>query len=159
MARACLSYESATKWNELTIDLRKLKISALRDDTIGHKIRYHRLEKGWSQYELAKKIGLSENQGRYLIKDYETRGLHPSREISIKLAEIFNLESKYFYDDYFEFLDNSINIITGLRNKYNLSKTKIAKTIGVTRETWTRWENGYIISRENYEKIKELLKY
>ncbi|SHJ93882.1 hypothetical protein SAMN02745163_02877 [Clostridium cavendishii DSM 21758] len=60
---------------------------------------------------LAKKLGLSEKQGKYIIKDYETRGVYTSRELSIKLAKIFEIESKYFSDDYFEFIDKASTLL------------------------------------------------
>lgn len=125
--------------------------------TIGDMIKYHRTLLGWSQFRLAKELSLTENQGRYLIKDYETRGHYPPRELSIKLAEVFSLETKYFYDDYYTFLDNSKDIIKQLRLKYNLTAIEIANKVGVSNVTWSKWENGYIISRKNYEKLKKEL--
>jgi transcriptional regulator with XRE-family HTH domain len=158
MTGACYCYNKATKWNELVIDVRRYDAYNLEDKTIGDMIKYHRLERGWSQSRLAAEMKLSKNQGRYLIKDYETRGLYPPKEISMKLAEVFNLETKYFYDEYLEFLDNSGEVILSLRKISYLSRTRIAELVGVTRETWTRWENGGIINRENYEKIKVLMR-
>ncbi|EPY2285734.1 helix-turn-helix domain-containing protein [Clostridium sporogenes] len=108
--------------------------------------------------ELALKLGLTEKQGRYLIKDYETRGLYPPPELSIKLAKLFNVGTKYFYDEYYEFLDmDYFNIIKNYRMKNNLSKTKLAKILDTTYETITRWENGENISRQYYKKINKLI--
>lgn len=157
MTGACYCYNKATKWNELVIDVRRYDAYNLEDKTIGDKIKYHRLERGWSQSRLAAEMELSKNQGRYLIKDYETRGLYPPKEISMKLAEVFNLNTKCFYDEYFDFLDNSAQVVSTLRRKSNLSKTRLAESVGVTRETWTRWENGGTINRENYERLKDLI--
>lgn len=156
MTGACYCYNSATKWYELEIDVTRYDLSNLEDTTVGDKIKYHRLEKGWSQSRLAAEMNLSKSQGRYLIKDYETRCLYPPKEISMKLAEVFKLDTKYFYDEYLEFLDNSGEVILSLRKTSYLSRTRIAELVGVTRETWTRWENGGTINRENYEKIKAL---
>ncbi|MCJ8173263.1 helix-turn-helix domain-containing protein [Clostridium botulinum] len=108
--------------------------------------------------DLALKLGLNEKQGRYIIKDYETRGLCPPINISIKLAELFDLNTKYFYDEYYEFLDMDYpNIIKNYRFKNNLSKTKLAKILSTTYETITRWENGKNISRQYYKKINKLV--
>ncbi|HCL4447606.1 TPA: helix-turn-helix transcriptional regulator [Clostridium botulinum] len=108
--------------------------------------------------DLATKLGLSKRQGRYLIKDYETRGLYPQPELSIKLAELFNLNTKYFYDEYYGFLDMDYSsMIRNYRFKNNLSKTKLAKILNTTYETITRWENGQNISRQYYKKINKLI--
>ncbi|GIM29852.1 hypothetical protein CPJCM30710_25180 [Clostridium polyendosporum] len=117
-------------------------------------IKYHRLKEGWSQFDLALKLGLTSSQGRYLIKDYETRGLYPPKELSIKLAMLFKLNTKYFYDEYLEFLDVAPLVLKKLRLDNNYSKSKSASIIGTTRETWTRWEQGYPISRFYYNKLK-----
>ncbi|NFC27810.1 XRE family transcriptional regulator [Clostridium botulinum] len=108
--------------------------------------------------DLALKLGLNEKQGRYIIKDYETRGLYPTPELSIKLAELFNLDTKYFYDKYYEFLDMDYpRIIKNYRLENNLSKTRMAKILNTTYETITRWENGQNISRKYYKKINKLI--
>ncbi|MHB8032360.1 transcriptional regulator [Clostridium botulinum] len=108
--------------------------------------------------DLALKLGLNEKQGRYIIKDYETRGLYPPPELSIKLAKIFNLNTKYFYDEYYGFLDMDYpNIIKNYRLENNLSKTKLAKLLSTTYETIIRWENGENISRQYYKKINKLV--
>ena len=126
--------------------------------SVGDMIKHHRLRMGWSQFELAKKLDLTCNQGRYLIKDYETRGIYPTIEISYKLARIFNLDTKYFYDKYFCFSENSIDILNKLRLNLNFTKTEIAKKLSVTLETWLRWEHGGKVSRSNYTKIIKLFK-
>lgn len=117
-------------------------------------LKYHRLKLGWSQFRLAQELGLNEKQGRYLIKDYETRGLFPPQELSIKLAKLFNLDTKYFYDDYYQFLDNSKYIISNIRTKNNLSIGEMAKKFDVTNVTWSKWELGHKPSRKNYEKLR-----
>lgn len=73
------SYINATNWCELKIDMKLLEANKLKEmklETVGDYIKYHRLEKGWSQMRISKELGLSEKQERYLIKDYETRGLY-----------------------------------------------------------------------------------
>jgi transcriptional regulator with XRE-family HTH domain len=120
-------------------------------------IKYHRTKLGWSQFRLAKELNLTEKQGRYLIKDYETRGLHPPKELSIKLATIFNTGTKYFYDDYFVFLDNSKNIITNLRLQSNLSVEQISAKYSISKLTWIKWEQGASVSRKKYSQLKKEL--
>lgn len=157
MTRTCLCYNSAINWNELEVDVIKLEsmlASEYWKGSISDKLKYHRLKMGWSQFRLAQELCLTEKQGRYLIKDYETRGVFPPQELSITLAKLFNLDTKYFYDDYYEFLDNSNYIITNIRIKNNLSIGEIAKKFGVTKLTWSRWEEGHKPSRKNYQNLK-----
>ncbi|EPS51272.1 helix-turn-helix domain-containing protein [Clostridium botulinum CFSAN002367] len=98
-------YKSTSFWKEYIVYLNKCKINNTTPNSTSQWIKFHRLQMGWSQMDLALKLGLSEKQGRYLIKDYETRCLCPPPELSIKLAKLFNVGTKYFYDEYYEFLD------------------------------------------------------
>ncbi len=98
-------YKSTSFWKEYIVYLNKCKINNTTPNSTSQWIKFHRLQMGWSQMDLALKLGLSEKQGRYLIKDYETRCLCPPPELSIRLAKLFNVGTKYFYDEYYEFLD------------------------------------------------------
>ncbi len=143
--------------NRFSMNYRNELVKGLDKSTLGEKIKYYRTLKGWSQFELASKLGLNEKQGRYLIKDYETRGLYPPPELSINLAKIFEIDKKYFYDDYYEFLDSNYSSkILSWRKKYNLTITAAAKKVNVNYVTWSSWEKGAKISRENYNKLKTL---
>lgn len=158
MTRTYLGDENAIT-NKLNIDYRNELVKRLDTSTVGEKIKYHRLLKGWSQFELAKRLDLTEKQGRYLIKDYETRGLYPPIELSEKLAKIFNLNTKYFYDDYYEFLDSDYSYkISKWRRNNNLTITDAAKKVNVKYVTWSSWEKNKKINRENYYKITVLFK-
>lgn len=156
MAWAYLQDEKAIT-NKFSMNYRNELVKGLDTSTVREKIKYYRLLKSWSQFELAIKLGLNEKQGRYLIKDYETRGLYPPPELSIKLAKIFEIDKKYFYDDYYEFLDSDYwNRILNWRKKHKLTITAAAKKINVNYVTWSSWEKSKKISRENYEKLKAL---
>lgn len=151
-------YKSTSFWKEYIVYLNKCKINNTTPNSTSQWIKFHRLQMGWSQMDLALKLGLSEKQGRYLIKDYETRCLCPPPELSIRLAKLFNVGTKYFYDEYYEFLDMDYpNVLKNYRFKNNLSKIKLAKILNTTYETITRWENGKNISRQYYKKINKLV--
>lgn len=154
MTRTCFKDKNAII-NKFNINYRNNLVKSLNAFTIGEKIKYYRVLKGWSQFELAKRLGLTEKQGRYLIKDYETRGLYPPAELSIKLANIFELNTKYFYDDYYEFLDSTYsNKILEWRKRNGLTIKDAANKVNINYVTWSSWEKGKKISRENYEKLK-----
>ena len=129
-----------------------------KTETIGEIIKKERLVRGWSQGKLAEKLGLSVKQGRYIIKDYETRGIYPPPQISKKLAQVFEIGRNYFYDDYFDFLDkNYSEILKGWRKANNFTQDEAAKTLKVSTATFNRWENGEKINRNNYKKLKEII--
>ncbi|MCY6355351.1 helix-turn-helix domain-containing protein [Clostridium sp. ZS2-4] len=152
-------YKNTILWKKHVINFKKYNANKISPKTPGEWIKFHRLHNGWSQMELALKLGLNEKQGRYLIKDYETRGLCPPKELSIKLAKLFNLNTKYFYDNYYEFIDSDYaTLLKNWRNKNKLTQKQAASLICATYETWNSWENKrIIISRKCYEKLKKIL--
>lgn len=62
---------------------------------IGDKILSLRKEQGWSQQELAKKIGTSGP----IIGRYEREEMTPSVEVAKKLADAFGITMDYLVDD------------------------------------------------------------
>jgi transcriptional regulator with XRE-family HTH domain len=62
---------------------------------IGDKILRLRKEKGWSQQQLAKKIGTSGP----IVGRYERDEMVPSVEVAKKLADAFNTTMDYLVDD------------------------------------------------------------
>jgi len=62
---------------------------------IGEKILNLRKEKGWSQQEVAKKIGTSGP----IIGRYERGEMVPSVEVAKKLADVFGITMDYLVDE------------------------------------------------------------
>ncbi|MBC5630645.1 helix-turn-helix transcriptional regulator [Clostridium sp. NSJ-6] len=150
MTRASLSYLKATFWNELVIDLKSIDMPT-NPTTIADYLRYYRKLYNISRRQLEVKVNIPMNS----IKSYEDKDIYPTREVSIKLAQFFNLDTKYFYDPFYE---NSLDIINILK-KYRGNNTyvSVAKKVGVHAHTWRDWENGkYFIKRENFYKLKRL---
>lgn len=128
-------------------------------NTIGDLIKRERLIKGFSQSELAAILGLSIEQGRYIIKDYETRGIYPPPNTSKKLAKIFETGDVYFYDDYYDFIDKNYGEILKCWRDINcFTQDEASKLIKVSTKTWNRWENGKPLSRKNFQKLKKIMK-
>jgi ribosome-binding protein aMBF1 (putative translation factor) len=83
-----LSYESTIKWNVLEVDVNQVESTDLYENmnkTVSNMIKYHRKKKGWSQLKLAMELGLTPEQGRHLIKDYETRDLYTPKEEGVNI--------------------------------------------------------------------------
>lgn len=55
------------------------------------RIRSLRKEQGWTQYELAKRVGV----GRSTITAYETDMIKPSYEMMHKMSDLFNVSIDY----------------------------------------------------------------
>lgn len=150
MTRACLSYLKTTFWNELVIDLKSIDMPT-NPTTIADYLRYYRQLYNLSRRQLEVKANIPMNS----IKSYEDKNIYPTREVSIKLAQFFNLKTKYFYDPFYESNLDVANIL----KEYRGSNTYVyvSKKVGVHSHTWRDWENGkYSIKRENYYNLKGL---
>lgn len=62
---------------------------------ISEKIKKLRAEKGWSQAQLANKLGVHPQH----ISRYETGGSSPSAEALAKMAEVFGVSVDYLLDE------------------------------------------------------------
>lgn len=151
-------YKTTTFWKEYIINLKSCEIERLKKqlefNSVSDWLRYHRKLANISQQQLANAIGLNYNN---LIKNIENEYSYPSRDISVKLSNYFNLHTKYFYDPYLEETDQIHNLLLEYRKSNNLRIKDAAKLIKVSEKTWSSWENQkYEITRENYYKLKKL---
>lgn len=120
--------------------------------SIGDKLKYHRLKACLTQDELAKVIGLSKGS---CIKSIELNQNLISRKVSIKLADFFNVGTKYFYDEFLEVSDIAPEILKKYRIDNNLSINEVCNKFKVSKTAWRSWENSNsYISRESYLKLK-----
>lgn len=121
--------------------------------TLGDKLKYHRLENNLTQDQLANIIGF--NNGS-CIADIELSKKYSGREISKKLASYFNLNTKYFYDEYLEETDNAKDILKYYRKKYNLTVKQICLDTNISETAWASWESGKnYIGRDKYKLLKK----
>lgn len=150
MARACLSYLKTIFWNELVIDLKLVDLPA-NPKTIAGYLRYYRKLHNLSRRQLEINADISLNS----IKKYEDKHIYPTREVSRKLSNYFNLNTKYFFDPFYEY---EVNIVQALKDyRGNNTYKDTAAIIGVHAHTWRDWENEkHAITRENFYKLKGL---
>lgn len=59
--------------------------------TTGERIAQKRHEKGWTQHDLAKKLGLNSKS----VKDWESGVSLPSAKTIVKLCQLLNVSSDY----------------------------------------------------------------
>lgn len=79
---------------------------------VAYWLKYYRKRENITQQALADRTGI---HYRHYIKQIENSQLYPNRDVSQKFAAYFKLDTKYFFDSYFEDtedydlkLDNSI---------------------------------------------------
>ena len=104
--------------------------------------------------KLADKLGLRFSS---YIKNLEESRTNPNKDVSHRLAVYFKLDTKYFYDPYFEDTEDYDKKLYNYRMANSLTIDDICKQIGISYHTWYAWENKKaIISRRNYLKLKDL---
>ena len=123
------------------------------DNSISSRLKYYRKINGLTRRQLEIQANIPINS----IKKYEDKNIYPTKEVSMKLAVFFKLDTKYFYDSmYEEDLDISTTLNTFMNNN-NLSIKSLVKLINISEETVSSWlSNKQPISRKSYNKLKEL---
>lgn len=123
------------------------------DNSISSKLKYYRKINGLTRRQLEIQANITMNS----IKKYEDKNIYPTKEVSMKLAVFFKLDTKYFYDSMYEDeLDISITLNTFMNNN-NLTIRSLAKLINASESTVSNWlSNKQPISRKSYNKLKEL---
>ena len=123
------------------------------DNSISSKLKYYRKINGLTRRQLEIQANIPMNS----IKKYEDTNIYPTKEVSMKLAVFFKLDTKYFYDSmYEEDLDISTTLNTFMNNN-NLTIRSLAKLINASTSTVSNWlSNKQPISRKSYNKLKEL---
>lgn len=107
-----------------------------------------------TQEDIAIAVGTTKSN----ISKYECGRLYPSKEDSIKLAKLFKLNSKYFFDDYLSAMDNFNKTLFDLLNKSNVSKNKLCADLGVSKRTLYRYTyQNELPSRKIYTNFKNLI--
>lgn len=142
----------ATFFNKLEINL-KLVDLPIAPKSIADYLRYYRKLHNLSRRQLEINAGISLNS----IKKYEDKNIYPTREVSSKLASYFNINTKYFYDTFYEY-EYKVNIKEKLKEyRGNNTYKSVATTINIHPHTWRDWESGkHTITRENFYKLKGL---
>ena len=101
------------------------------DNSISSKLKYYRKINGLTRRQLEIQANIPMNS----IKKYEDKNIYPTKEVSKKLAAFFKLDTKYFYDSFYEEdIDISTTLSTFMNNN-NLSIESLVKLIDVTEKS------------------------
>ncbi|WP_271812975.1 helix-turn-helix domain-containing protein [Clostridium beijerinckii] len=138
----------------MRIDL-KDEFKDLPSNTIAENLIRLRKLNNLTQKELSLIIGISKSS----ISKYERGELFPTKEQSMKLASYFNINSKYFFDLYLEFIDNFPQYLSTLLNKnIHINKNKLCKSFGISKRTLYRYcYQNNVPTRSVFEKMKSYL--
>lgn len=138
----------------MRIDL-KDEFKELPTNTIAENLVRLRKLNSLTQKDLSIAIKISKSN----ISKFERGELFPTNETSMKLANFFNINSKYFYDDYLEAMDNFQQYLSNLLNKNNLiSKNQLCKLLGISKRTLYRYSyQNDIPSRTVFNRIEKYM--
>ena len=122
-------------------------------NSISSKLKYYRKINGLTRRQLEIQANIPMNS----IKKYEDKNIYPTKEVSKKLAAFFKLDTKYFYDSFYEEDIDISTTLSTLMNNNNLSIESLVELINVSEKTVSNWlSNKQHISRQSYCKLKEL---
>lgn len=138
----------------MKIDL-KDEFKDLPANTIAENLIRLRKLNNLTQKELSCAVGIDKSN----ISKYERGELFPTKKASIILSDFFNLDTKYFYDDYFEKIDNFEEYLSDFLNGYStISKNELCKLIGISKRTLYRYYYGNDVpSRNIFLKIQKYI--
>ena len=123
--------------------------------SMAYKLRWHRMNNGLFQSDVADKIGVSKcTYMRYETGEIETYPL----DMLSKISDLFKIEITDLLDDYHLFLyQGQAQQIKKLRKTLNLTQLEFAKCIDVPLGTLKKWEkNSVFMRKKTFIKIKNL---
>ena len=133
------------------------------DDTssFGKQINYFRKLKNIRAKDMAKALNIGYSTILRIENDNFNRKLnHQSIIILNKIIDYMDIRDKLNFsnNDYLDFiLNKQSSIIAELKEK--IGRIKLAKKLKVSADSVTRWiNNEVVISKENYAKLKDILK-
>ena len=125
----------------------------MKNSTFGEKFRNIRLERQWSQEEMASFLGTT----KQVISRYETNQRTPKITIAAEYARKLGVKLEYLIDD--DLSSPPPTILNDNIKKYRLlaqmTLEDLAKKVGVSRQTIQRYESG-VISNVPSDKIEKL---
>lgn len=146
--------EMLKNWYNLTIPLRMLDLEYIEVDKEhpGYYLKMHRLSKNLSMSKLAKEIGSC----RHKLEAIENGRNYARWETSQKLAQYFKLDTKYFYDQYLEEIEDIHIKLSNHIKSNNINIIELSNYTGIQSRNLRYWINGEKKpSRESYYKLKE----
>ena len=121
--------------------------------TVGEWLKYHRILNNYTKIELSEKL----NMYRKTIENIEYDNYFPSRKNSEKLAKFFKLDTKYFYDEFYESSVEISSILKKHRKNNNYTLKEIQEIYNIRSCSWNDWELGKKgLNRKTYERLKKL---
>lgn len=128
----------------------------LSETTVGNRIAKARLLKGYTQSKLASILIISHST----VADYEMNKCYPSPKLIIKIAKALDKPIEYFYDDYYKFIFSDFGKkIKAWRTSKGLTLWEAGKITNIDYRSIGKWENGVIMGRPYFEKLRRFIGY
>ena len=124
--------------------------------TMNEKIQHQRKKQGWTQEELAEKVGIVPAT----LVLYEN-DRHPIKhDIAVALANTLGIDRNRLLDEYTTFVDYPYSsLLKKVRQELSLTQMQMAEVIGIGQTSYSDWEREIRVPRrKEYEKILAALK-
>ncbi len=130
----------------------KYKYKNYPEETLGERIRKQRFLKGLTAAELAELCNCCKNT----IYAYESNIAIPHYNIMKKMVELFEIDTSYFKDPYYDFVlsSNYSKHLKKWRKNKKMKMVDIKQVLGVSHTSYLSWERGTIMSRGCFNKIR-----
>lgn len=125
-------------------------------DTTADKLRWHRLQSGYLQAEIADMIGIY--RSTYIHYDEPSRKFYELDKLQL-LADLYQVNIECLLDDYMLFLYRGQGKqLKSLRKKLGLTQRQFANMLGVRFVSLKHWEQDRcVMLYENYIKVQKLI--
>ena len=144
-------------WREIhrnSEDWKKSQLKGIDCSKVSGRLKYYRISKGVSAWELDKHLGFS--KGTY-HRGFENLGREPSDPDKVKqICEYLDVDPKMVFDDYLHFLNSDVAAaFLTARKKLAYTQREMAERIGVDRSVYRDWEKGKKLpNRTSFRKIQ-----
>lgn len=123
-------------------------------DTTADKLRWHRLQSGYLQAEIADIIGVY--RSTYIHYEEPSRKFYELNKLQL-LADLYQVDIESLLDDYVLFLyKGQGKQLKALRNKFGLTQQQFANKLNVRLASLKHWEQERCFMQYvSYKKIKD----
>lgn len=118
----------------------------------GYYLKIHRSSRNLTLLQLANETNIY----HHTLEAIELCNNNPTHEVSMKLAQYFDLSTKFFYDKYLEETEDLDVKLNNYMEYNNINVTELSKHIETDKRSIRSWINKKNKpSRQSYIKLKE----
>ena len=120
-------------------------------ESVQDRLRWCRHSKGLMQVEVADKVGMTHSVYKAIEEGF-TQHIQP--ELAERLAQLYNVPTKDFMDEFNRFLyEGQATRIRAYRESFGMSKKQFAREMGIPIRCLQEWESDKrVISMKSWEQ-------